>query len=145
MIELEHSVVINRPVQEVFTYMTEVKNIPSWMTEVVDAKLTSEGRIGVGSTLRAAVNLFGRRLENTQEITEYEPNSKFAIKPTSGPVHTEDEFILEPDAGGTKVTRITKGELGGFLKMTEPLVVRMLDRSFDNNFANLKDLLEAQA
>ena len=143
MIELEHSVVINRPVQEVFSYITEVKNLPTWMTELVDAKLTSKGHIGVGSTINTSVNLLGRQLENTQQLTEYELDSKFAIKSTSGPVHTEDEFIFKPDSDGTIVTRITKGELGGFLKLTEPLIVRMLDRQFDNNFANLKDLLES--
>jgi hypothetical protein len=35
--------------------------------------------------------------------------------------------------------------MGGFFKLAEPLVVRMLNRQFETNFANLKDLLEAQS
>jgi len=56
-----------------------------------------------------------------------------------------DKFTFESVAGGTKVTRVTEAELGGFFKLAEPLVARMLKRQFETNFANLKDILEAQA
>jgi uncharacterized protein YndB with AHSA1/START domain len=145
MMELSSSIVINLPVEKVFTYMTTVKNYPNWMSELVEAKQTSEGPVGVGTTVSAVANVLGRRIENIQEVTVYKPSSKFAIKAASGPVKTEDEFNLESVAGGTKITRTTKGEFGGFFKMAEPLFVRMLKRQFETNFANLKDLLEAQA
>ena len=85
------------------------------------------------------------RAESIQEVAEYEPNSRYAIKSTSGPVSNEDEFTFKPVAGGTKVVRLTEGKIGGFFRLAEPLVVRMLERQFETNFANLKDLLEAQA
>jgi len=145
MMELISSIVIHRPVEEVFSYMTDVKNFSNWMSELVEAKQTSKGSVGVGTTASAVANVLGRRVENIQEITKYEANSTFAFKATSGPVKTEDEFNFESVADGTKVTRTTKGEFGGFFKMAEPLFARMLNRQFETNFANLKDLLEAQA
>lgn len=143
MMELSCSIVINRPVEEVFSYMTDAKNLSNWMSELVEAKQTSEGPVGVGTTISAVANVLGRRIENIQEVTAYEPNGKFAIKAISGPAINEDKFSLESVAEGTKVTRTTKGEVGGFFRMAEPLVVRMLTRQFETNFANLKDLLEA--
>ena len=145
MMELSCNVSINRPIQEVFTFVTTIEKMSLWMSELVEAKQTSEGPVGVGKMASAVANPLGRRVESTQEITDYVPNRKFAFKSTSGPLKTQDEFSFESDAGGTKVTRTTKGEFGGFFKMAEPLFVRMLTRQFETNFANLKDLLEAQA
>ncbi len=145
MTKLEQSVVINRPTEEVFAFVADIEKMSQWMSELVEAKQTSEGPVGVGTTVNAVANVLGRRAENIQEVTEYEPNSKFAIKSASGPVASKDEFTFESVAGGTKVTRVTEAELGGFFKLAEPLVARMLRRQFETNFANLKDLLEAQA
>jgi uncharacterized protein YndB with AHSA1/START domain len=145
MIRIEQSVVINRPIEEVFAYVTDIDKMSLWMSELVEAKQTSEGPVNVGTTAGAVANPLGRRAESTQEVTEYEPNGKFAYKSTSGPFASEDEFTFESVAGGTKVTRVTEAELGGFFRLAEPLAVRMLKRQFETNFANLKDLQEAQA
>ncbi len=145
MTKLEQSVVINRPTEEVFAFVADIEKMSQWMSELVEAKQTSEGPVGVGTTYMAVATPLGRRAESTQDVVEYEPNSKFAIKSTSGPVASKDEFTFESVAGGTKVTRVTEAELGGFFKLAEPLVARMLKRQFETNFANLKDILEAQA
>ena len=142
MAELRNSIVINRPVEDVFSYMTDAENLPHWMSELVAAEQTSEGPVGVGTEISAVANVLGRRIETTQEVLKYRPNTKFAIKSASGPAENEDEFTFEPVAGGTKVTRVTKAEVVGFFRMAEPLVTRMLNRQFQTNFANLKDLLE---
>ena len=145
MTKLEHSVVINRSTQDVFDYMTDFEKLSEWMSELVEAKQTSEGVVSVGTMISAVATPIGRRAETTLEVTEYEPNKKFAIKSIAGPVESEDQFTFEPVGEGTKVTRVTEGELSGFFRMAEPLVVRMLNRQFETNFSNLKDLLEAQA
>jgi uncharacterized protein YndB with AHSA1/START domain len=143
MTKLEQIVVINRPIEEVFAFVIDSENMSQWMSELVEAKQTSEGPVGLGTTIIAVAKPLGQRAESTQEVVEYEPNSKFAIKSTSGPVASQDEYTFEPVAGGTKVTRVAEAEMAGFFKLAEPLVVRMMRRQFETNFANLKDLLEA--
>jgi uncharacterized protein YndB with AHSA1/START domain len=145
MTKLESSVVINRPLEEVFAFVTNPEKMTQWMAELVEVKQTSEGSVGVGTTFSAVAKPLGRRAESTQEVVEYEPNGKFAIKSASGPVASQDEYTFESVAGDTKLTRVVEAEMGGFFKLAEPLVVRMMRRQFKTNFANLKDLLEAQA
>ena len=143
---IETSVVINRPIDEVFAYVSNYENSLAWMTEVVEVKRTSEGPVGVGATYRDTVQFLGRRIENTNsEVTEYEPNRKFAIKTTSGPLPGAEEYTFDSVAGGTKVTRVTEAETGGFFRLAEPIIARMAQRLFEANSANLKELLEAQA
>jgi uncharacterized membrane protein len=145
MTKLEHSVVINRSTEDVFNYVTDFDNLPMWMSELMKAKQNPEGAVGVGTTISAVATPLGRRAESTLEVIEYEPNQKVTIKSISGPVETKDQFTLEPVGGATKINRVTEADMGGFFKMAEPLVIRMLSRQFETNFNNLKDLLESQA
>ncbi len=145
MIKIENSVVINRPVDEVFEFLANSENDPQWQSGAQEVMKTSEGPIGVGTTFTTVSRLLGRRLESTVEYTAYEPNKRLAGKATSGPIPFQFETTFEPAAeGGTKVTNSGEGDAGGFFKLAEPLVARMLRRQFDTNSANLKDLLEAQ-
>lgn len=145
MIKVKHSVVIDRPLAEVFAYVTDIEKMPVWSSEVEKAWKTSEGPMGKGTTFSSVAKLLGRRVENTLEVTEYEPNMKWFLKPTSGPVSGEIEFQFESVAEGTKFSVALEAETGGFFKLGEPIVNRMLQRQYETNGATLKDLLEAQA
>jgi uncharacterized protein YndB with AHSA1/START domain len=145
MARMEASVVINRPVHEVFTYMADVGNWPQWNTGMLEAEQTSEGPMGVGATCRGVNQLLGRRMEWVSEVTEYEPNRKWGQKITSGPMSFEQSCTLEPVEGGTTLTLVGEGEMGGFFKLAEAMVNRSMQRQMEGNLANLKDILEAGA
>ncbi len=145
MLKIDYSVVIDKPLEEVFTYVTDIENMPVWSSEVEKAWKTSEGPMSKGTTFSSAAKVLGRKIENTIEVTEYEPNSKWTLKPTSGPVSGDIEFHFEPAAGGTKFSVALEAESGGFFKLGEPIVNRMLQRQYETNGATLKDLLESQA
>lgn len=145
MIKIEQSTVINRPIEEVFSYVTDIDNLPMWSGEIVESRKTSDGPTGEGTTFDLLVKALGRKIENTHEISAYEPNSKFGIKITSGPVLGEAEYSFEPVNGGSKVSVEVEAEAGGFFKLADPLVARTLQRQYEANLATLKDLLEAGA
>ncbi len=145
MIHVEHSVVINRPIEEVFSFVSDIEKMPQWAAEVVEAKQISEGAMGMGTTVKIAVKVLGRRAENTHKVTAYEPNSKFAFKTTSGPIQSEVTESVESVEDGTKFTIVAEAETGGFFKLAEPIVARTTQREWETNVATLKDLLEARA
>ena len=145
MIKVHHSVVIERPLAEVFAYTTDVENMSVWSSEVERAWKISEGPLGKGTTLGSEVKLLGRKIENTIEVTSFEPNTKWSLKPTSGPVSGDAEFHFESVADGTAVSVSLEADAGGFFKLGEPIVNRMLQRQYETNLATLKDILEAQA
>lgn len=144
MTKLEKSVVINRPVEEVFAFAGNVENNPQWQSSVSEARVTSEGPVGVGTTYRYVAQLLGRQIDIEGEVTEYDPNGKYSFRSVSGPFPLEGALACEAAEGGTKVALRVEAEIGGFFKMAEPLVARMIQRQFEADMANLKDLLEAQ-
>jgi uncharacterized protein YndB with AHSA1/START domain len=145
MARMEGSVVINRPVDEVFAYVADVRNWPQWNSSMQEGEQTSTGPVGVGTTCQGVSQFLGRRMEWTSEITEYEPNRKMGQKITSGPMSIEQSLTLVPVEDGTRFTLVGEGEMGGFFKLADPIVNRAMQRQMEGNLANLKDILEAQA
>lgn len=145
MLRIDKSVVINRPVEEVFAFVSPGENWSQWATELVETRKTSEGPMDVGTTYVHVAQMLGRRIENGYEVTEYEPNRKVSMKATSGSIPADVALTFEPAEGGTRVVLGVEADAGGVFKLAEPLLARIMSRQQDANFANLKDLMEAQA
>ena len=145
MIKLEHNVVINRPIEEVFAYATNVENAPKWKSRLLEVRRISEGPVGVGTREVHVGKVLGWKPKTTVEITEYEPNRKVGFKTISGPLSAKGEFIFESVEGGARVTLVAGREPSGFLKLIGPIVARIAQRQLETDLAKLKELLEAQA
>ncbi len=144
MARMETSVVIDRPIEEVFEYATNPENDTKWQSGILESGLVSDGPVGVGSVTREVRTFLGRRLESTSEITEYEPNAKLAFKSTSGPIQYHAQLLFEPVQGGTKLTITGEADTAGFFKLAEGLVVRQFEKEMQAALASLKGILEGQ-
>ena len=142
MAKIEFSVDVQRPVEEVFAYLTDPANLPEWQAGAIEGRLEGTGPIAKGARLHETRKLLGRRFETTLEVTEYEPNRRFALRSVSGPIQFRVDHSFEPANGGTKLTVEGEGESGGFFKLAEPLVIRQVERQTKNDFQTLKELLE---
>lgn len=143
MIKIEHSVVVDRPVEEVFAYATDVSKVPEWQTSALEARV--DGPMQAGATGAIVRKFLGRRMESTVRFDEYEPPRKFAVESTSGPVQFHVHQTYEPEGAGARINIVMEGEPGGFFKLAEPLVQRAIKREMEANFATLKDILEARS
>ena len=145
MVKVNTSVVINRPVEEVFKFMDDPNNDAQWQTGLIESRQTSEGAIGVGTTFLNVNQFLGKRLEFPVEVTEYEPNRRVRIKTSAGPIPFSATTSFEAVEGGTKVTLEAEGDVTGVFKLAEPIVARTAQRQFEGNYLTLKDVLEAGA
>jgi uncharacterized membrane protein len=145
MARTEHTVVVERPPDEVFAFLTELSSVPEWQSGAVEVR-DPEAEVGVGTTYVEVLKFLGRQFEATIEVTEYEPGRRFSIKTLSGPIPFQVQHTLEPsNGGGTKLHVTLEGEPGGLFKLAEPLVMRNAQRQVANDFATLKRLVEARA
>lgn len=142
MIKVEHSAVINRPVEEVFAYATDPANVSEWQSSALEASV--DGPLQAGATGREVRKFLGKRMESTMRIEAYEPPRTFALQVTSGPVPFHVEQTTEPEGEGTRISVVIEGEPGGFFKLAEPLVERAVKRELEGNTETLKDILESR-
>ncbi len=136
---------IERPIGEVFEFLTKPDNITRWAEAVREAVLTSEGPIAVGATGRTRSRAMGIEVEQDFVVTEYEPNHKYTAKSTSGPFPMMTSYTLEEVEGGVRLHVESEAELGGFIKMAGPILNRIGQKRLESDHKNLKRLLESGA
>lgn len=144
MITHEQEIVINRPVEAVFAYLTDVSTYPRWQPDLVEYRLTSAGPLAVGSTGVAVRNVMGHREESTWQVTELVPNAKCTVKSTSGSLAYEIANTLQPEGDFTRVIVRFEAQPTGLLKIAEPLMAGAAKKGFAEGYQNLKALLEGQ-
>lgn len=141
---VEESVEINRPLEEVFSYVANPENLPEWSGIVLDVR-KEEGPLREGARFTTVAKFLGRRFETPFEVVSYDPPRRSSHKSMGGPMPQEWTRTFEETAsGGTRLRQIVEGEPGGFFRLAGPLLERAGRRQFRTDLENLKDLLEAQ-
>ena len=144
MSKIERSVIVDRPIGEVFEFIHDPTKDALWQTTIVESKLLTEGPIRAGSQIQEARRFLGLRVELSYELTEYEPPRRSSVKALSGPFPFSGSYILEPLDRATRFTITGDIEAHGFFKLAEPVFARIAARELETNLGHLKDLLEAQ-
>ena len=146
MITFETGVRINRPIEEVFAYVSDPLNFPRWNSAVhAVRKISGDDNIGVGSTYVMERTLRTGKGENALQIVAREQPSEFAIRTTSGPTPLVYNYRFSPDDGETLVQLDAVLELKGAHALLGPIAGRLVKNGVDDNLATLKKILEARA
>ncbi len=142
MIEVEESVMINRPVEEVFAFLTDHRNDIRWQEGLLEARVTPDGSVGVGTLVTAIHKFLSRRSETTIEINGFVPNQKETFKTVAGPLDVTGSTSYEPYGRSTVVTQRLEMQTNGFFSVAEALVASSLRRNIAVGLGDAKDLLE---
>ena len=137
----ERTITINRPVDEVFTFLADGRNAKLWRSGVLDVDLVS----GAGLGARYAQGVRGpggRRIAADYEVTEFEPSSKIAFRATAGPVRPTGSFTFEGLGTGTVLTFKLDAALGGLQKLLMGGPVQSTMNAEMGALDKLRDLLE---
>ncbi len=140
--KFETGVRIERPVDEVFDYVSDPRNFPRWNSAVQAVRETSPGTDGVGATYRMQRELPGGRAENDLEVMARRRPTEFEIRTTSGPTPFVYRYRFTDEEGATLMKLAAEVELEGLAGALGPLAARAVKRGVDSNFADLKRILE---
>jgi carbon monoxide dehydrogenase subunit G len=132
-VRAELTIEIARTPQEVFSYLTDVSNLPAWQGGVKSATLR-DGRI------EESRSLLGRELHTTLEVVEQDEPRVFTLRALDSPVPFTVRHELEPADGGTRLTVTAEGGVPGF---AAGLLARRAEKQFRKDFERLKEILES--
>ena len=143
MVDFETSVRVERPIEEVFSFVSNPLQFPRW-NSAVRAVHGASGETGEpGSTYSMQRDLPQGRVENDLEILDRNSPNEFSIRTTSGPTPFVYRYRFKADAGSTTVALSAEVELAGIAHLLGPLAACAVKRGVDANFASLKAILEA--
>ena len=140
--KVQVSIIINKPIGEVYSYITDPDQWAFWMDIAEVEKVSGNGEVGTIYNL-AVPRVLGSR-KTPIEITRKLAHIQFAFKDNSLSVGNETGFRLEEAEEGVLVTAYCQSDIGviasvltlGFLATmdTEQKLQKMLE--------NLKSILE---
>lgn len=142
MINLDLSAMIDRPVKDVFAFITNPSTMPKWNSAVVSVEQITPGAVGIGTKFKNVGELLGRRLEGEAQVTAFEPDSKYGIQMNAGPMQVNVVFSFKAVGTGTKLSLNAQGNPAGLFKLAEPVMQARVKAMMEENLARLKSVLE---
>jgi carbon monoxide dehydrogenase subunit G len=140
-VRAELTIEIARSPEEVFAYLTDVSNLPSWQSGVHAAELDGEAR--AGARITESRHMLGRELTTTLEIEEYEAPRLFVLRAVDSPVPFTVRHELEPSGAGTRLSVVGEGDAGLLPGFAAGIMARRAEKQFRKDFERLKRLLES--
>ena len=144
MIHINGDIVIDRRVEDVFDYVADECNEPSYNVQMRLAEKISDGPIGVGTQFRAEVVSGGRPVSMVIEFIEYERPRRLASKTTMSSMDIAYTLTFEPVREATRMRWSGKIQPHGMVKLIGPLVAWLGRRQELRIWTSLKGLLEGK-
>ena len=137
---------INRPVEEVFAFLSDGTNDRKFSPRVQEIRKTTDGPIGVGTVYASTVKDAGMKSSREFELTEFEQPAKIRWTERSKNSITVPNggYDLEPAGeGATKMTIFNEFAGHGFGKVILPLAARAAKKDADAFAGRIKAAVEA--
>lgn len=146
MVKITDRTIIDRPVEEVWSFVTDPGNVPKWYQGTAEVRQRSEGPTAVGTTFEAVIQFGSRSLVTGARCLVLNPNNEVTWKFTSGIMKcSTDCWRLEPiDEKSTRLTRVFDLSVSGFWRLIQPIVARGTKRAHEAEIHNVKRILEGE-
>jgi uncharacterized protein YndB with AHSA1/START domain len=147
MAGFDSSVVIQRPVEDVWRILTDPTQSPKWARNAIRGELLTEGPPRIGSQRRTVVKGFPGlgTMESVFEVTELDPLRAVALRQVSaswgGSGRTR--YTFTPVDGGTRVDWHWELAPGGLMGLFARPMMGVMRRMFQADLMNLKRMMES--
>ena len=143
---LETSIKINKPVEKVFEFITNLDNQKKLSSYITGIQLSEP--LKVGTKYKIQTTSMGHVNETLNEVVSFEPNKKFGVKTFAPPPASDvtNTYILEKDGDATKLTMQMDAVLvpPGMPSMPgmEDMMKKQMMTGFEATLATMKKAIE---
>lgn len=145
---LEKSIIIERPIEEVYGYATNPALWYQWYAGLSEpGNMTGEGEVGTKADF--TYTMIGMRLPIAVEVIENKQSGLgYSWKgEVTGSITSHQHWTYTKEGRGTKVSYAEAYEMPSSVlrKVADKLIIRkLLDNAMEQTFKNLKDVCEAK-
>lgn len=140
VITIERVVTVDRPLETVFTYLSDLENTTDWDPGTVST-VKVEGDGGIGTTYRNTSSLGGRETELEYVVQQFEPGRLLELRGENKTVNALGTLTFRPRGDGTEVTYRAEVEFKGVTRLLEPLFKSQFKKLGDDTEERLRNVL----
>ena len=127
VVTLRRTVVVDKPLPEVFGYMSDFTTTNEWDPGTVQT-VRQDGDGGVGTTYLNTSKFLGRETELTYRVTDLRPDQRVQLRGENKSLVSIDTITFTSVAGGTEVTYQAEFTFKGVAKLVGPLLRPALEK-----------------
>lgn len=144
-VHVHASIVIKRPVADVWNFAADFENDSLWRAEVDSMRHLTAPPIVVGTRTVERSRVLGQQLETTTEITTYEPHRAIGAQSIAAVTPVVVARTFEAVPGGTRFSYTLDGDVSRVLvfRLLRPLLTRWYQGQIERYLRKLQHLLEA--
>ena len=138
------SEIIDRPLDEVWQYLTDFQRAPNWMKGLKSMAPLTDGPVREGS--RYAAQLMGPgRAQQENQVVVWQPRERFALEAREGNLIANYEYVCEPIGNRTRVTLNARCKTKGLVwRALRPAITFMMRRTDGSQLQLLKRAIEGK-
>jgi carbon monoxide dehydrogenase subunit G len=145
MADFRVSEIIHCPIEEVFSYLSNLENATNLLPFVTDMEKLSNGPVGHGSCFLETRLVRRRSIQSEIHITEFNRPTAFTSKSISNGVEILYHYTFSAIEEGTQIEMEAKVRTGGFLSfLTKKQLVKIIKNEDGGQLKKLKEVLEAE-
>ena len=146
MIHTSATIVIHRPIGEVFRFGADLSNTSLWVSGA-RIRLLSPGPFGDGTRFEETLMRFGRAITSLVEVTTYQVNVGLDVQTITAPFPMRSSIgslrVVATD-DGTQVTLAHRVRLVAWLRPLEPFVQRLSQAQSQRAVRAMKTVIEGR-
>ena len=146
MVAVQKSILIDRPIDEVYRYATDPKHWYQWYSGLSEPRNLS-GQGEAGTTMDLDIHMLGMQLPVIVAVTENSrAGSGYVWKGLiKGSIDSLQSWTYTPEGTGTRIDYAEEYELPKSLmaKLADKLVIKkLMNNAMEQSLKNLKDICE---
>jgi carbon monoxide dehydrogenase subunit G len=141
VVDVSVSGVVKADPERVFAYLADLANWPIWQSDMKTTELL-EGEAGkAGARYRYVSKAMGQTIDSTVRLVKVDAPREVAFEGEwAGMIRPNGRYLVEPAAGGTRVTLNPHPATRGLGSLLAPLLATMIRRLNRQHIAALQEV-----
>ncbi len=142
MIKFHDSTSINRPMPEVFAFVSDLEKIPLWQSDVVRSTVVTPGPVRAGTQFTEVVKIGPWKVTARCQVTDYDGKQHMSFSAASKPIHYQGRIDLEEVLNQTTVALSGTARLRGFWRLMQPVLAGEIRKGLAHELEQMKQHLD---
>lgn len=144
-LDLRESGFVQRPIEDVFAYLSDFPRAKEWRAEVVESSMSTP-QMHSGTQLRDVVIVLGRRIETRSRVVDFERPHRWTFESLEGPLPVSGAYdLVAISANRTEFTYRLRVHLPGLWALAAPVLRWSGARMLRAALTRLREVMESSA
>jgi hypothetical protein len=142
MTTIQQSILINAPLETVFSYISDYTHDGEWRRGVIQVKQTPPPPARLGTRTAEVLQCLGIKFTICAEVTQFKANTVIGFTALDSLFPLWGQRMVKSDATAVRFTYTLTVRLHGVYGWLRPLLVWQFNRQIQQDLRKLKNMLE---